>query len=362
MTARIRPDLASIPLYVPGRDFPGAYKLASNETTLGPLPSVAKAVAEAVELSNRYPDNRSTELVAALADALDVPAEGVSAGCGSVAICQELAQITCVAGDEVLYAWRSFEMYPIVTQVVGATAVTVPLTDGHVHDLDAIAAAVTDRTRLIFICNPNNPTGTAVGQRALEAFLDLVPSHILVVLDEAYFEYQRFPEGDRPDGVELGRTRPNVLTLRTFSKAYGLASIRVGYAVGDPAVIANLGKVHVPFSVSRVAQAAAIASLQSQAELLERTDAVVAERIRVRDALVSAGYDVPPSEANFVWLPLGSQSADFSAASAAAGVLVRPYGVDGVRVTVGDPHENDAFLEFATNAASRRFADVSANR
>ena len=349
MTARTRPDLESIPRYVPGRNFPGAIKLASNETTLGPLPSVSKAVLEAVEQANRYPDNRSTELVEAIAATLNVAPENVSAGCGSVAICQELAQITCNAGDEAIYAWRSFEMYPIVTKVAGAIAVTAPLTHDDVHDLDALAAAITDRTRLIFVCNPNNPTGTAVGRRALEKFLEAVPPHILVVLDEAYYEYLRFPADDFPDGVEIGRTRPNVVVLRTFSKAYGLAGLRIGYAVGDPAIISTLGKVHVPFSVSVAAQAAGIASLAARAELLERTDAVVAERVRVSTELRAAGYRIPDTQANFVWLPLGTESARFGAESTAAGVLVRPYGGDGVRVTVADPHENDAFLAFAVD-------------
>ncbi|KAA0024585.1 histidinol-phosphate transaminase [Antrihabitans cavernicola] len=348
MTARIREDLESIPPYVPGRNFPGAIKLASNETTLGPLPSVSKAIAEAVESANRYPDNGSVELVTALADSLGVAPENVAAGCGSVAICQELVAITCVPGDEVLYAWRAFEAYPVVTKVAGATEVTVPLDADHVHDLDAIAAAITPRTRLIFVCNPNNPTGTAVGRRALERFLDSVPAEILVVLDEAYLEYVRIPVEDRADGVELGRSRPNVVVLRTFSKAYGLAGLRVGYAVGDPEIIRSLSKVHVPFSVSRVAQAAAIASLEAQAELLDRTDAVVAERNRVRTALLDAGYLVAESEANFVWLPLGDRAVPFATLLAQSDVLVRPFAGDGVRVTIGDPHENDAFLTLAT--------------
>ncbi|MET9025870.1 MULTISPECIES: histidinol-phosphate transaminase [Nocardia] len=347
MTAQIRPDLESIPAYTPGRSNPGAVKLASNETTVGPLPAAAKAIAEAAELANRYPDNQVTELRTALAEFLGVGFENVAVGCGSVALCQELVQITCSSpSDEVLYAWRSFEAYPIVTKVGNATAVQVPLTAGQVHDLDALAAAVTERTKLIFVCNPNNPTGTAVGRTELVRFLDAVPSHVLVVLDEAYYEYVRL--ADRPDGVEIGRTRPNVVVLRTFSKAYGLAGLRVGYAVGDPAVITALLKVHIPFSVSRLAQAAAIASLESRHELLDRTDVLVVERERVRDALVAAGYPVPPSEANFVWLPLGARSAEFGEASAAAGVLVRPYGTDGVRVTIGDPHENDLFLSFAS--------------
>ncbi|MER7454428.1 histidinol-phosphate transaminase [Nocardia beijingensis] len=346
MTAQIRPDLESIPAYTPGRSNPGAVKLASNETTIGPLPAAAKAIAEAAELANRYPDNQSTELRTALAEFLGVGFDNVAVGCGSVALCQELVQITCSSpSDEVLFAWRSFEAYPIVTKVGNATAVQVPLTAGQVHDLDALAAAVTERTKLIFVCNPNNPTGTAVGRTELVRFLDAVPSHVLVVLDEAYYEYVRLT--DHPDGVEIGRTRPNVVVLRTFSKAYGLAGLRVGYAVGDPAVITALLKVHIPFSVSRLAQAAAIASLEARHELLDRTDLLVVERERVRDALVAAGYPVPSSEANFVWLPLGARSAEFGEASAAAGVLVRPYGTDGVRVTIGDPHENDQFLSFA---------------
>jgi histidinol-phosphate aminotransferase len=362
VSARIRPDLDAIPSYIPGRSFPGAIKLASNETTHAPLPGVAAAVAEAALTANRYPDNRNTELVTALAARLDVAPEQVAIGCGSVALCQELVQITCGPGDEVLYAWRSFEAYPVVTQVAGATAVTVPLTADHVHDLEAMAAAITPRTRLVFVCNPNNPTGTAVGRAAVERFLDAVPREVLVVLDEAYYEYLRIPGSDAPDGVELGRGRPNVVVLRTFSKAYGLAGVRVGYAIGDPEIIGALAKVHIPFSVNRLAQAAAIASLAAQDALLARTHAVVAERERVRAALRAAGYEVPPSEANFVWLPLGERAVAFGEASAEAGVLVRPYGADGVRVTIGDPHENDQFLAFAAAPATvAEFAGTAAS-
>ncbi|NUP27383.1 MAG: histidinol-phosphate transaminase [Nocardia sp.] len=357
MTAHIRPDLDSIPAYVPGRSHPGAVKLASNETTIGPLPAASKAVAEAVDLANRYPDNQSGELRAALAEFLGVEPANIAVGCGSVALCQELVQITCAdPADEVLYAWRSFEAYPIITQVGNATAVTVPLTDD-VHDLDALAAAITDRTRLVFVCNPNNPTGTAVGRAELERFLDRVPGDVLVALDEAYYEYLRMTPGDHPDGVELARNRPNVVVLRTFSKAYGLAGLRVGYAVGAPDVIAALLKVHIPFSVSRVAQAAAIASLEARHELLDRTEAVIAERERMRTALLGAGYRVPVSESNFLWMTLGAATVDFAEASAAAGVIIRPFAGEGVRVTAGDPHENDLFLDFATDpATAARFA------
>ncbi|RJO80247.1 histidinol-phosphate transaminase [Nocardia panacis] len=354
MIPHIRPDLDSIPAYVPGRNHPGAVKLASNETTFGPLPSAAKAIAEAAELANRYPDNQAGDLRTALAEFLGVEVTNIAVGCGSVALCQELVQITCAAPtDEVVYAWRSFEAYPIVTKVGNAKAVPIPLTADLTHDFDAMAAAVTEHTKLIFVCNPNNPTGTALGRAELIRFLDAIPSHILVVLDEAYFEYLRLTPEDRPDGVELGRTRPNVVVLRTFSKAYGLAGLRAGYAVGDPAVIAALMKVHIPFSVNRLVQAAAIASLEARGELLDRTETLIVERERVRDELLAAGYRVPPSEANFVWLPLGDQGVAYTEASAAEGVLLRAYAPDGVRVTIGDPHENDRFLRFATDPAVR---------
>ncbi len=351
VTVHIRPDLDAIPAYVPGRSFPGAIKLASNETTQGPLPSVREAIAEAAGGVNRYPDIRATALVESLAKKLGVTPENVAAGNGSVALCQEVVQITCGPGDEVIFAWRSFEAYPIIVRVTGATPVQVPLTSDHVHDLDAMLDAITERTRLIFVCNPNNPSGTVVQRDKLVAFLDAVPPNVLVVLDEAYFEYTR-PDaaGNHTDGVEIARGRRNVIVLRTFSKAYGLAGLRVGYAVADPEVITALSKVRIAFAVSTIAQQAALASLEASAELLARTDALIAERDRVRDALVSGGYDVGVSQSNFIWLPLGERSGEFASGAAEQGVLLRSYGNDGVRVTIGDPHENDAFLKFALQA------------
>lgn len=354
MTPRTRPDLASIPAYVPGRTFPGAIKLASNETTHGPLPSVRDAVSDALSVVNRYPDNGAVELRSVLAKALDVAPESVACGCGSVTLCQELVQATCQPGDEVIFAWRSFEAYPVVTQVAGATAVKVPLDAEQGHDLDAMAAAVTSQTRVIFICNPNNPTGRALDRDEIERFLAAVPQHVVVVLDEAYFEYNR----SDVDGIDIARNHANVVVLRTFSKAYGLAGLRVGYAVGDPEIIAALGKVHLPFSVSSLAQAAAIASLEASEELLARTDAVIAERDRVRAALLDAGYDVPESAANFVYLPLGEHTPAFTLAAAEAGVLVRGYATDGVRITIGDPHENDALVTFVTSVQGRSTAGI----
>ena len=344
MSARLRPDLDALPVYVPGKTVPGAIKLASNETVFGPLPSVRAAIERATDVANRYPDNGCVELKAALARRLDFAPEQVAVGCGSVSLCQQLVQITAAAGDEVIFGWRSFELYPPQVQVAGATAVRVPLTD-HTYDLYAMLAAVTEHTRLIFVCNPNNPTSTVVDPDALTRFVQAVPPHILIAIDEAYVEYIR--DGMLPDSLGLVRAHGNVVVLRTFSKAYGLAGLRIGYAVGHSDVITALDKVYVPFTVSSIAQAAAIASLDAADELLARTDALVGERVRVSAELRGAGFTLPPSQSNFVWLPLGPRTLDFVEQAADARIVVRPYGTDGVRVTVGAPEENDALLRFA---------------
>jgi histidinol-phosphate aminotransferase len=325
---------------------PGAIKIASNETVHGPLPSVRAAIDKATDTINRYPDNGYVELKEALAKHVNFAPEHIAAGCGSVSLCQQLIQITCSVGDDVVYGWRSFEIYPLQTRTAGATPIQVPLTD-HTYDLDAMLAAVTERTRLIFVCNPNNPTSTVVDPDALARFVEAVPSDILIALDEAYVEY--ITDDMLPDSFGLVREHSNVVVLRTFSKAYGLAGLRVGYAVGDPEIITALGKVYVPFSATSVSQAAAIASLDAADELLARTDAVIAERDRVTAALREAGYTVPPSQANFVWLPMPGRAQEFAADSANNRIIVRPYGDDGVRVTIASPQENDMFLGFARN-------------
>jgi histidinol-phosphate aminotransferase len=349
--ARLRPDLADLPAYTPGRTVPGAIKIASNETVHGPLPSVRAAIEKAIDGINRYPDNGFVELKERLAKHVSFAPEHISVGCGSVSLCQQLIQITSTVGDEVLFGWRSFEIYPLQVRTAGSTPVQVPLTD-HTFDLDAMLAAVTDRTRLIFVCNPNNPTSTVVDPTALERFVAAVPPHIMIVLDEAYVEYIR--DDLVPDSFGLVRAYPNVVVLRTFSKAYGLAGLRIGYAVADPDIVAALSKVYVPFTATSVSQAGAIASLDAADELLARTDAVVAERARVSEALRDAGYELPPSQANFVWLPLPGRAQEFAADAANSRVIVRPYADDGVRVTVAAAHENDAFLEFARTWTGRR--------
>nr|WP_221462861.1 histidinol-phosphate transaminase [Streptomyces olivoverticillatus] len=345
----MRAALEAVPTYKPGKpaaaDGPVAYKLSSNENPYPPLPGVLESAVAAAGSFNRYPDMACTGLMAELAEHFGVPLTHLATGTGSVGVAQQLVQATAGPGDEVVYAWRSFEAYPIITQVSGATPVQVPLTEGDVHDLDAMLAAITDRTRLIFVCNPNNPTGTVVRRAELEAFLDRVPSDVLVVLDEAYREFIR--DEAVPDGIDLYRDRPNVCVLRTFSKAYGLAGLRVGFAVAHEPVAAALRKTAVPFGVSQVAQDAAVASLRSEKALGERVDALVAERTRVAAALAGQGWTVPESQANFVWLRLGELALDFAAACERAGVVVRPFPGEGVRVTIGETEANDLFLRAA---------------
>ncbi|MDR7301815.1 histidinol-phosphate transaminase [Haloactinomyces albus] len=345
MSVRTRADLDQLPAYVAGRTIPGSIKLASNEVSAGPLPSVVEAITRAAPEVHRYPDMGATKLIDALSSRLDVDAERIAVGCGSVALCEQLVQATCTNEDEVVFPWRSFEAYPIITQVAGARQVRVPLTEEHELDLDALAAAITPATRMVFVCTPNNPTGTVLRRAELERFLDSVPSDVLVVLDEAYREFVTDP--DAPDGIELTRQRDNVASLRTFSKAYGLAGLRAGYAVAPPEVAEALRKVCIPFSINALAQEAAIASLESQHELKVRCDEVVAERSRVRDELLGNGYEVPETQANFVWLPLGERTQEFNEHCLDNRVVVRAFTDDGVRVTIGTPEENDAFLAAA---------------
>ncbi len=351
----MRAALRGIPVYKPGKPAAGGrtFKLSSNESPFPPLPSVLAAIGEAATLTNRYPDLVASSVSRAIAEHFDVPAEHVVVGCGSVGVATQIVDAFAGPGDEVLYAWRSFEAYPILVQVSGATSVQVPLTADEVHDLDAMLAAITDRTRVIFVCNPNNPTGTAVRRSQLVKFLDQVPSNILVIIDEAYREFVR--DTDVPDGLELYRNRPNVAVLRTFSKAYGLAGLRVGFAVAHPEVADGLRMTNVPFSVSTIAQAAAVASLQpaAETELLARCAVTVDERTRVTRALRTQGWTVPDSQANFVWLRLGERTADFAADCEQAGVVVRPFAGEGARVTIGETEGNDLFLKVAGDWVGR---------
>lgn len=340
-----RSDLAALPNYVPGRSVPGAIKLASNEVPFGPLPGVVEALAEASADIHRYPDMGVVALRDKLAERLGVDAQRVVTGCGSVALAEHLARTACLPGDHLLYSWRSFEAYPIIAATTAAESIKVPNTHEHEHDLKAMAAAVTDRTRMILVCNPNNPTGTSVQRAELDEFLAAVPQDVIVVLDEAYREFVTDPEV--ADGVVTYGDRPNVVVLRTLSKAWGLAGLRIGYLVAQPDVAAAVRKVVTPFSTSSAAQAAAMAALDAEAEMRRRCDIIISERERVQSTLTQWLPGVPPSQANFVWLPLGDRAVEFAQACEGRQVIVRPFAGDGVRVTIGTPEENDAFLAAA---------------
>ena len=349
-TPRPRAHIGDIPAYVPGKPptpRPGltAYKLSSNENPYPPLPGVVEAATRAVEVMNRYPDMGSRALYEALAERLGVPVEDLAAATGSVALIYQLLQAFCEPGDEVVYAWRSFEAYPIAVTAAGARSVQVPLRADGCHDLDAMVEAITEHTRVVMVCTPNNPTGPAVSQAELDAFLARVPEHVVVVVDEAYLEFVRMD--DAVDGLATYRAHPNVVLFRTFSKAYGLAGFRVGYAVAQPEVAGALRAVSLPFGVSAVAQAAAVASLEAGEELLTRVDALVVERDRVEAGLRAAGWEVPDAQGNFVWFALGERTAEFAAACDEAGIVVRPFAGEGCRVSIGEVEANDRLLEVA---------------
>jgi len=344
---RPRDTVAAIPTYVAGKPptpRPGqqVYKLSSNENPFPPLPGVVEAAQAAVAQMNRYPDMGNNALYDALADRLGVPRERLAAGTGSVAVLYHLLQAFCDPGDEVVYAWRSFEAYPIAVSATGAVSVQVPVTEEGRHDLDAMAAAVTERTKVVIVCTPNNPTGPSVKDIELREFVDKVPDGVLVVVDEAYREFVRSAEPI--DTLALQAAHANVAVMRTFAKAYGLAGFRVGYLVAHADVAAAVRACALPFGVSTIAQAAAVASLAREAELLERVEAIVAERDRVVTGLAEQGWSFPEPQGNFVWLPLGERAAEFAAAAEEAGITVRPFAGEGVRVSIGEPAANDVLL------------------
>lgn len=339
-----RRALDDIPVYKPGKAAADEnFKLSSNENPYGPLPGVMERAATQLGRINRYPDAGMTVLYDALAKKFALTPDHFAAGTGSVAVLFALLNAHCEAGDEIVYAWRSFEAYPIAADLTGATTVRVPLRDDATHDLDAMAAAITDRTRVVLVCTPNNPTGPIVRQADLVEFLEKVPAEVLVVVDEAYVEFVRDPEA--ADGLVLLASHDNVVVLRTFSKAYGLAGLRVGYAIAHPAVTEAIRKATAPFSVTDLAQAAAVASLDSEEELSARVESIVKERGVMLAALRDQGWDVPEAQGNFVWLRLGAAAMDFAAACDP--VSVRPFSGDGVRISVGDPVVNAEFIALA---------------
>lgn len=353
-----RPVFDTLPSYAAGK--PPApvegltrYKLSSNENPLGPVPEVARVLAE-FDAVHRYPDPLSTALRTALAGQLGVDAEDIVTGAGSLGALNQILKTFAGVNadgvqDEVIYAWRSFEAYPILVGIMGARSVQVPNLPNGAHDLDAMAAAVTDRTRLILVCTPNNPTGPAVTESQIRSFLAKVPATVPVVIDEAYFEFcaaSSIPEGEEPplNGLDIYRDYPNVIILRTFSKAQGLAGLRVGYSISHPQITRHLRVAATPFAVSALAERAAVASIEHQEAVMARVSHIVAERERVTARLRELGYEFPSTYANFVWLPLGERTGEFVDLMNRNALSVRAFGSEGVRVSIGEVEANDRFL------------------
>ncbi len=353
MTVRIRPHLLDLPSYRAGRRpsqvaVGNAVKLSSNESPFPLLPGVAESISAAAGELNRYPDPNQGALRDVIAEDLGVDASQVVVAGGTLALFGPLLQCVVAEGDEVVFAWRTFEAPVTATAILGGRPVLVPLRDWR-HDLVAMADVVTERTRAVVVCNPNNPTGTVVKNGEARQFLDRIPPDTLVLFDEAYVDFVTDP--DVPDGVELLRAGyENVASLRTFSKAQGLAGLRVGYCVTSERLAAVLTRLVPVFSVSRLAQAGAVASMSPEAskEKTARLQLTTSERERVSTRLREAGIGVPASQGNFVWLPVGESSAELAGKLEAEGVIARAYPPDGVRVTIGLPEENDAFLAAAT--------------
>ena len=319
-----------------------AFKLSSNENPYPPLPSVLEAIAESAV--NRYPDGSAAGLREVLGERYGVSPERVQVGAGSVSVLAQLITAAAASGDEVVFAWRSFEAYPLLVGTTGATPVMVPNTADHRHDLPAMIAALTDRTRVVIVCSPNNPTSTVVTHAEFVEFMAQVPATVLVVLDEAYIEFVTDPDAVR--GAALINDYPNLVVLRTFSKAYGLAGLRIGYAVGPEYVMDAARAVAIPLSVTEPAQRAAIASLEHESELFERVAALNLVRGRIVEGLLAQGWDVPAPQGNFVWLPTGELTAEAAEVFAANGIVARAL-VDGLRVSVGETESVEKLLSAA---------------
>jgi len=325
----------------------GIAQLASNESPSPPHPKVVEAIAAAAGAMNRYPDPDATLLRRRIAERYDTEPARVAVGNGSCEILLAAAEALCEPGAEILYSWPAFSMYPYLPALTGAREVRVPLAEGDVHDLDAMAAEVTAATQLVLVCNPNNPTGTHLPAAEVAAFCEGLPAHVTVILDEAYVEFQTH---DDPDAtLDLFAQLPNLVVLRTFSKVYGLAGLRVGYALGSPKFRAAIDAVRQPFSVNALAQAAGAEAILHQDDVTRRVESTVAERLRVAGGLRALGLATSDTHANFSWIDLGDAAeGDVVAALAERQIAVRPgtpLGDPGhIRVSYGTAEENGRFL------------------
>ncbi len=355
---RVRESVQALAAYRPGKSakqaeaehgIADAIKLASNENPYEPVPSVVAAVQAAASGVNRYADHRALALREQLGSWLGLSADQIAVGCGSVGLLQQLCLTYIDPGDEVVYPWPSFEAYPINVKMMGGVPVLVDLVD-HAFDLDAVAAAVTDNTKIVMLATPNNPTGTALSTSEIRSFLDQISGDVIVLIDEAYREFTDPALGDPV--VDLVPDYRNVIVSRTLSKAYGLAGLRVGYAVADPDVVLELDKVLLAFAVNGLAQAGALAALGALDEIQPKIDLILAERERVIAALGAQGWSLPDAQANFVYIPIGSATEDIAVALEQRGVVIRPFPGAGIRVTIGTIEENDRFLNALDEVAS----------
>jgi histidinol-phosphate aminotransferase len=356
MTVTFAERLARMPGYqagVPTGQAPeaiaagGIAQLASNESPFPPHPKVVEAIARTAAATNRYPDPDATLLRRRLAERYETDPSRVAVGNGSCEILLAAAEALCEPGAEILFAWPAFSMYPYLPALTGAREIRVPLAEGDVHDLDAMAAEVTAATQLLLVCNPNNPTATHIPAAEIAAFCERVPPHVTVILDEAYVEFQ---VDDDPDAsVDLLADFPNLVVLRTFSKCYGLAGLRLGYALAAPSFRAAVDAVRQPFSVNALAQAAGAEAVLHADDVLMRVESTVAERLRVEEGLHELGVRTSETQANFSWIDLGeAEEAAVVAGLAEREIAVRPgtpLGDPGhIRVSYGTPEENDRFL------------------
>lgn len=338
-----RPDIVKVPIYsrASASVVPVTIRASSNEAPFGPAESVQQAVVQRLETANLYPQIGGEDLNLALCKALGVSADEVISADGSLSLLNYLLLTYCRPGDQVVYSWRSYEAYPICVRTAGAVPVPVPNSAEGGHDLEGMLKAINASTAAVIVCSPNNPTGAHVTQDELKSFLDRVPTRILVVLDEAYCDFDL--TADAPDALALHRQYANLVVLRTFSKARGLAGLRVGYAFGAPDVIRNVNRILPPFPVNALGVAAALASLQDDEFRLRTVRAIVKARVDLEERAKRLGLSYVQSHANFVWFPLGDESSRLGQACAEQGMSVRVFPQEGTRISVGFPGVGDAF-------------------
>jgi histidinol-phosphate aminotransferase len=356
MTVTFAEKMARMPHYEPGTSLEDArrmaetadaVKLASNESPLPPHPAVIEEIAAVAGGINRYPDPEARLLRQRIAERCETEPARVAVANGSCELLLAAAEALCEPDSEIVYAWPSFSMYPHMTALSGAREIRVPLADGWVHDLDAMLTEITVATQIVVVCNPNNPTGTYLPAERIGAFVEAVPDHVTVIVDEAYIEFQAV---DHPDAtIDLLADHPNLVLLRTFSKVYGLAGLRVGYGLCSPQLRAAMDAVRQPFSVNLIAQAAACEAILHQDDVAERVEKNLVERMFVEEELGGLGLEAASSQANFVWVSLGDRDeGEVVAALTKAGVAVRPgaaLGAEGnLRVTYGTREENERFI------------------